>query len=225
MPTVVNPYHSILDIDFSNTNPWSEDRRNIIIKAVLGIPGTKNVAMQVDIKPGTGARKNLLPLTGFTPDTIREYGVAFNELVLGKNTIFVIFQDEFAPTDSTGMTEFQCDVIMENRDAFTINRVFKFSNEYLVSGPLTIDPVNGLRLTTQAGLEEGLIVPVNAIQMDGRAKIKKITVNGDADKLGEAVSNRTAIYRVDRGDTILQKLPLSDLRTFKAIAKIQMIDN
>lgn len=225
MPTVVNPYHQILDIDLSNSNPWLEDRRNIIVKATLGIPDAKNVAMQVDIKPGVGARKTILPLTAFTADTIREYSIDAEELILGTNAVFVIFQDEFPPDGSTGTTEFQYDVVTENRDSFAIKRKFSFSNEYLVSGPLTMDVTNGLMLKTEAGLEEGLIVPVNAIQMDGRARIKKITVTGDADKLGDASAVRAAIYRVDRGDSILQKLPLSDLRTFKAIAKIQMVDN
>jgi hypothetical protein len=224
MPTV-NPYHSILDIDFSNSNPWKEDRRNIVIKAILGIPASKNVAMQIDIKPGTGARKTILALTGYTEETVREYSILSNELVLGTNTVFVIFKDEFAPAGSTGITEFQYDVVVENRDSFTITRKFSFDKEYLVSGPLTMDATNGLMLHTDAGLEQGIIVPVNAIQMDGRAKINKITVTGDTDKLGDATTNRTAAYRVDRGDTILQKLPLVDLRTFKAISKIQVVDN
>lgn len=225
MPTVVNPWHSIMDIDFSNANPWNEDRRNIVIKAILGIPDTKKVSMKVDIKPGTAARKTLLAQTDFLPDTARQYSLPFSELILGVNTVYVTFQDEFPPVGGTGTTEFAYDIIMESRDSFSVTRRLNFSAEYLISGPLTMDPTDGLKLVTDAGLEQGIAVPVNAIQMDGRAKIKKITVTGDADKLGDATANRIALYRADQGDCILQKLPLSDLRTFKAIAKIQMVDN
>lgn len=222
---IVKPHHSIIDIDFSNSSPWQQDRRNIVVKAFLGIPELKKVSMQVDIISAGGTQKALLSQTDFTADTKREYSVAFAELALGVNTVIVTFQDEVPPDGGDGKTVFQYDVIMENRDSFAIKRRFAFSDEYLISGPLTIDPINGVQLKTEAGLEEGIIVPVNAIQMDGRAKIKKITVTGDADKLGDVSANRTATYREDRGDSVLQRLPLSDLRTFKAISKIQMIDN
>lgn len=223
--TPAAPWHSILDIQFSNTNPWKDDRRNLILKAVLGIPDTKLVSMQVDIQNGSNVRRTLLDQTDFLADTVRTYSVLAKELVLGKNTLFLTFQDEYPPIDSTGKIEFQYDVIMEDRENLKIARRFAFEEEYLVSGPLTIDPVDGLKLVTEAGLEEGIVVPKNAIQMDGRAKIKKITVVGDPDKLGDASSKCTAIYRADRGDSILQRLPLSDLRTFKAIAKIEVVDN
>jgi hypothetical protein len=224
MPTA-RPYHEILDIDFSNGNPWQEDRRNTVIKATLGIPDGKNVSMQVDIQPDDGGRRTLLSKTEYLPDTIRNYSLAFVELFLGKNTIYIIFEDEDAPAGSDGKTEFSYDVHVENRDSFVIKRRFSFSDEYMLSGPVTMTVNDGLKLVTTAGKEEGIAVPIHPINMDGRAKINKIIVTGDADKLGDATGIRTAEYRADRGDSILQRLPLTDLRTFKAIAKIQMIDN
>ncbi len=212
-------HHEILEINFSNSTPWKTDRKDIAITVDLGIAEGRKVSMKVELENADKARHEILSETAFTEETARKFTVNRNKLIVGKNTVWVTFKDEL---DDGGITEFEHDITVEDRDTFAIKRDFAFPDEYLKTGILKLGK-DGLTMIAK-GLEEGIAVAKNPIQMDGRSKIESIIVHGDNDTVSNEKVVQKAAYRQDRGDSIIQKIPLTNIKSFESVTKIQMVD-
>lgn len=208
--------HELLEINFSNSRPWKNDRRDIKISAVLGIGDLQRVSMQVDVQNGTKDKRTVLSQTAFSNDTMREFILSNKELEVGENTITVTFKDEAPAADGSGETVFSHVIFVEDRNAFKIERPLHFAAEYHMTGIMNMTPSNGLILKAK-GREEGIAVPKNPIEMDGRAKIKNVVVDGDSDVVNESWVSQRATYQQDRGDSVIQKIPLFNIITSDAV--------
>ncbi len=212
-------YHEIHEINFSNSTPWKDDRRDIVITADLGITEGRKVSMKVEFENKDAARHEVLSETAYTTDTARKFVLDFHKLVVGKNTVWVTFKDELS---DGGSTEFVHDITVEDRNTFAIKRDFAFADEYYKTGILKLGQ-EGLVMESK-GFEEGMVVSKNPIQMDGRAKISSIIVHGDSDVFADEKVVQKATYRQDRGDSIIQKIPLTNIKSFESVKNIRMID-
>ena len=211
-------HHEILDINFSNATPWKDDQQNVVITADLGIDVGYKVSMKVELENADKARHEIMSETAYTHDTMRKFVVNHSLLKAGKNTIWVTFKDEI---DDKAETEFVHDITVEDRDSFSIKRENAFPDEFHKTGELKINADSGLTLDAK-GFEEGVAIPREGITMEGRSKIKSITVHCDDDITGTADIIKKAEYRMDRGDSIIQRIPLDKMKSYDTVLRFQM---
>lgn len=212
-------HHEILDISFSNSTPWVNDQRNIVVTTDLGIEDGYKVSMKVELKNAEKSRHEILSETMYTHETMRKFSVERSLLTLGKNTLWITFKDEL---EDGGETEFSHDITVEDRNCFLLNRDFVFKDEFNKTGKVKFDS-SGMTITSN-GFEESVVIPKESIMMEGRAKVKSIKINSDDDIIGSFDAIKKAEYRIDRGDSIVQRIPLKNIKTFDTVLKLQMTD-
>lgn len=232
----ITAYHSIDNVDFSASNLWYKSLADVQISVSLHLQVDKKVTMKTEFKSANAvATKNAdgsILSDGFETistdttsfNTNRTATIPYTKLQVGTNTVRITITDEVPPSGQTGVSVFTHDVVVENRDSFKINRSYDFAKEYLISGSGTITNANGFSVTTSNGVRKSLVIPRKSIEMDGRAKIKSISVIGDKDTIGKCEKDVTVNKQEDMGDCYMQTIPFTDILTFQKIDKVQAIN-
>lgn len=208
----------ILDCELSDSVLWDMEHKDVTITALLGIPDGHAATMKIEIANGSDASRILLNDASPSADTIRKFVVQHKEFTSKNNTLTITFADPIGSTK-----KFMHEVTIEDRDTFKIHRALDFSEEYRITGNLKMNPFQNLMLKA-SGFEEGIAMPKKAIEMDGRAKIHKIVIDADDDTSSDESILQKASYRQDRSDSILQKIPLRNIKNFESVNRMQMTD-
>ena len=77
---------------------------------------------------------------------------------------------------------------------------------------------------TSNGILNAMIVPKQPIEMDGRATIRKITVDATEDTSGECQKDIIVTMQEDEGNYIAQTIPFTEVLSFTSIDKVQAIN-
>ena len=152
-----------------------------------------------------------------------------NELLknshIGKNILKIEISDVVPKEGTTGKSSYEYELTVENRNFFNIERPYKYKSEYLVTGSgNSITNENGFTVKTTNGILKSVAIPKQPIEMDGRAKIRSITVDATEDTSGECQKDVIVIMQEDEGDYIAQTIPFTEVLSFTSIDKVQAIN-
>ena len=229
------PTHKIINVDFTNTNPWYKNKKDITVTVDLLLPELKKASMKAELLYSeyvdqseevipTGenlsaselTRIELLQETDYLADTKRKFIIPFKVLQTGTNTVIITVKDEDDPHEESVYIE---EVTLENRDSFSIKRKIKNKSEYVTTGTIIIDNGDGAH-SNMAGMESGVLIPQNSINMDGRCSIESVNMDADNDEFKETTLSQEYSYFQDHYDYVVYKYPIGKFTDYESINKI-----
>ena len=218
----------ILNVDFSNTNPWHKSKKDITATVDILLPEFKKCLIKAVLSPAEiettkkSSDRDIVVYeeSTYTDTTRRTFPIQRNSLSVGKNKVVVSVIDEDDPHDTSSYEEI---ITVEDRDTFAIRRTLKNKSEYIVTGDLDIDNADSLH-TNANGMESGVAVPKNHIEMDGRCSIKSVSIDGDDDENKKALLKQDYSYVQDHYDYVVYKYPIGKYMKYESIDDITLID-
>lgn len=212
--------HKIINVDFTNTNPWYKNKKDITVIIDILLQEFKKASMKVELLHGEATKGNgstiLVPETDYLEDTRRQFIIPFSSLQIGINTVVITVKDEDEPHEESEYIE---EIILENRDTVSIKRKIKNQSEYTATGTLKISNDNGIH-SNMAGMESGVLIPKNYVNMDGRCDIESVNVDADDDEFKKATLSQEYTYFQDHYDYIVYKYPIGKFTDYESINKI-----
>lgn len=218
----------IINIDFSNTNPWHKSKKDITVTVDILIPEFKKCLIKavLSLDEARTVEKSdnndivIYEESAYTDTTRRIFSIQRKLLGIGKNRIIVFVVDEDDPHDTSSYEE---TIAVEDRDTFSIRRTFKNKSEHIITGDLDIDNTDSLH-TNANGMESGVAISRNHIEMDGRCSIKSVNIDGNDDETKKALLEQDYNYVQDHYDYIVYKYPIGKYMKYKSIEDITLIE-
>lgn len=219
----------ILNVDFSNTNPWHKSKKDITVTVDILLPEFKKCLIKAVLstaearsakKVGNNSDIVVYEESTYTDATKRIFSIQRKLLCVGENRVVVSVVDEDDPHDASSYEE---TITVEDRDTFSIKRTFKNSSEYIITGELDMDNVGSLH-TNANGMESGVAIPKNHIEMDGRCSIKTVSIDGDNDESKKTLLEQDYSYVQDHYDYVVYKYPIGKYMEYESIDDITLID-
>lgn len=212
----------ILNVDFSNTNPWYKSKKDITAVVDIILPEFKKCLLKAVLSPAESEKKSnnsdivVYEDSGYIDSTRRIFTISRDLLNVGKNKVVVTVTDEDEPHDASS---YEANITVEDRDTFSIKRTFENSSEYIITGALSINNTDSLH-TNANGMEAGVVIPKNHIEMDGRCSIKSVSIDGDNDENNEVQLNQGYSYVQDHYDYVVYKYPIGKYMQYESVSDI-----
>ena len=221
------PTHKIINVDFTNTNPWYKNKKDITVTVDLLLPELKKASMKAELIYSeyvdqseevipTGENLSASELTRIELLQETKFIIPFKVLQTGINTVIITVKDEDDPHEESVYIE---EVTLENRDSFSIKRKIKNRSEYVTTGTIIIDNGDGAH-SNMAGMESGVLIPQNFINMDGRCSIESVNMDADNDEFKETTLSQEYSYFQDHYDYVVYKYPIGKFTDYESINKI-----
>ena len=211
------PTHKIINVDFTNTNPWYKNKKDITVTVDLLLPEESTVSMAINLQHEELSINEELIRTEYESKTHFVFVIPYKKLNAGDNIVTLTFSfkdNEETPEEVLTYTE---TIKVETRDYFELSRNIKYSGEYITSGQLKLDASNNLHIN---GSGQGFAVPRNYINMDGKHSIKSVNVAASSDSNVDINITQEPLHYEDKDEYAVYKVPLKKIANYYAINSI-----
>lgn len=212
--------HKIINVDFTNTNPWYKNKKDITMTADLLLPEESTVSMTINLQHEDLGIDEELIKTDYESKTQFVHVIPYKKLNIGNNIITLTFSfkdDEESPEDVITYTE---TIRVETRDDFTADRNIKYNGEYIVSGQLNLDADKKLHIEKQG---QGFAIPKNFVNMDGKHSISSVSVSASNDTYMNINILQEPLHYEDKEEYAAYKIPLKKIASYYAIDNISLM--
>ena len=214
------PTHKIINVDFTNTNHWYKNKKDITVTVDLLLPEESTVSMAINLQHEEFSINEELIRTEYESKTHFVFVIPYKKLNAGDNIVTLTFSfkdNEETPEEILTYTE---TIKVETRDDFELSRNIKYSGEYITSGQLKLDASNNLHIN---GGGQGFAVPRNYINMDGKHSIKSVNVAASSDSNVDINITQEPLHYEDKDEYAVYKVPLKKIANYYAINSISLM--
>lgn len=211
--------YKIINTNFSNTNPWYKNKKDITVTVDLLLPAGSKVSMSARIESSDGSTDVTLDATEYEFKTKIVYIIPYSKLNIGDNKVTLNFSFKNKDEEEETITETET-IKVETRDDFELSRNIKYSGEYITSGQLKLDASNNLHIN---GSGQGFAVPRNYINMDGKHSIKSVNVTASSDSNVDINITQEPLHYEDKDEYAVYKVPLKKIANYYAINSISLM--
>ena len=211
--------YKIINTNFSNTNPWYKNKKDITVTVDLLLPVESKVSMSARIENSNSGTDVTLNATEYKFKTKIVYTIPYNKLSVGDNKITLTFSFKNKNDEEETITSTET-IRVETRDDFELSRDIKYTGEYITSGQLKLDASNNLHIN---GSGQGFAVQRNYINMDGKHSIKSVNVAASSDSNVDINITQEPLHYEDKDEYAVYKVPLKKIANYYAINSISLM--
>lgn len=214
------PTHKIINVDFTNTNPWYKNKKDITVTVDLLLPEESTVSMAINLQHEELSIDEELIRTEYESKTHFVFVIPYKKLNAGDNIVTLTFSfkdSEETPEEVLTYTE---TIKVETRDDFYLERAIKYNGEYIVSGQLKLDADKKLHIEKQG---QGFAISRNFINMDGKHSISNVAVSAPNDTYININILQEPLHYEDKEEYAVYKIPLKKIASYYAIDNISLM--